>query len=155
MAEIQKHVIKRGKRNAISRHFRAKGDEEAVAAWKSGLERIRRVFEARPSTSVLKSLTFRPQTDFTVRNDNDPDIRCDNSNTGAIIPSIVDSDSHHDTARARPIPSNFRNDHTDTHTTALTINQNTLKNRKGANEQNRAVSILPRLPVARKSLTIA
>jgi hypothetical protein len=48
MAEIERHVVKRGKRSALSRPFHAKDDSEAlIAAWKSGLDKIRRVVDVR------------------------------------------------------------------------------------------------------------
>ena len=49
---IQKNIIKRGERNVISRRYRAKDDKEAIAAWNSDLNRIRRVFDVRPVTPV-------------------------------------------------------------------------------------------------------
>jgi len=43
--EIQRHVIKRGRWNAISRRYHAKEDKEAIATWKLDLDRILRVFD--------------------------------------------------------------------------------------------------------------
>jgi len=42
--EIQGHIIKRSKRNAISRRYHAKDDEEAIAAWKLDLDGVLHVF---------------------------------------------------------------------------------------------------------------
>ena len=53
VAEIQKKVIKRGKRNPVSRFFRAKDDKEAIATWKSDLNGMLLVFNVRFATSVL------------------------------------------------------------------------------------------------------
>ena len=50
--EIQRHVIERGKRNAISRRYHAKDDEKAIATWKLDLNGIRDVFKVRSVTSV-------------------------------------------------------------------------------------------------------
>jgi hypothetical protein len=44
LAEIQRGVIKKGKRNVVSRLFRAKSDKEAIASWKSDLSKILLVF---------------------------------------------------------------------------------------------------------------
>jgi len=49
---IQKNIIKRGERNVISRRYHAKDDKEAIAAWNSDLNGIRRVFDVRPVTPV-------------------------------------------------------------------------------------------------------
>ena len=50
--EIQGHIVKRGKRNAISRHFHKKGDGEAIASWKLDLNRILGAFNVRSVTSI-------------------------------------------------------------------------------------------------------
>ena len=52
MAEIQKNIIKRGKRSVFSRPFRAGHDEEAIAAWRLDFDKIRRTFEVRTFTCV-------------------------------------------------------------------------------------------------------
>lgn len=43
--EIQRRIIKWGKRNVFSRCFYAKDDEEAIAAWILNLKKIHHVFE--------------------------------------------------------------------------------------------------------------
>ena len=52
MDEIQRHVVKRGKRRKFSR-FHIKDDSEAIAAWRSDLDRIRRVVGVRFLTSAF------------------------------------------------------------------------------------------------------
>ena len=52
MDEIQRHIIERGKRSVISRHYHAKDDEKAIAAWKLDLKGILHVFNVRSATSV-------------------------------------------------------------------------------------------------------
>ena len=47
LADIQRKVIKKGKRNAISRLIHAKNDKEMIAAWKSDLNKILLVFNVR------------------------------------------------------------------------------------------------------------
>ena len=47
MADIQRKVIKKGKRNTISRLIHAKNDKEMIAAWKSDLNKILLVFNVR------------------------------------------------------------------------------------------------------------
>jgi len=44
MDEIQRHITKRGRRNAISRRYHAKDDKEAISTWKLDLDGILRVF---------------------------------------------------------------------------------------------------------------
>ena len=50
--EIQRNIIKRNKRNLISRRYHAKDDEEAIATWSLDFNRIRRVFDVRSVTPV-------------------------------------------------------------------------------------------------------
>ena len=52
VAEIQRHIIKRGKRNAISRHYHAKDDRDAIVAWRLDLNGILHVFDVRSVTSA-------------------------------------------------------------------------------------------------------
>ena len=52
VAEIQKSIVKRGKRSPVSRLFHAKDDKEAIAAWRLELSRFLHVFNVRPVTSV-------------------------------------------------------------------------------------------------------
>lgn len=47
MNEVQEYIVKRDKRNAISRMFHAKDDEKAIAGWRLSLEKIRLVFDVR------------------------------------------------------------------------------------------------------------
>ena len=47
MADIQKYIIKRGKRSAISKFLHEKKDKEVIAIWMQSLDKIRRAFEAR------------------------------------------------------------------------------------------------------------
>ena len=44
VADIQKKVIKQSGRHAVSRFLRAGNDKDAIAAWKSDLNRILHVF---------------------------------------------------------------------------------------------------------------
>ena len=52
LAEIQRKVVKQGKRNAASRFIHAKGDKDKIAAWKQDLVRVLNVFNVRSTTSV-------------------------------------------------------------------------------------------------------
>ena len=53
MDEIQRYIIKKGKKRSVFfRPFRAKDDSEAIAAWSLNLDGIRRVVEVRCLTSA-------------------------------------------------------------------------------------------------------
>ena len=52
VAEIQRKVIKKGKRNAVSRLLHAKSDKDTIATWRSDLNGILLVFNVRFETSV-------------------------------------------------------------------------------------------------------
>ena len=47
VAAIQEKVLKRGGRGRVSRFFHSKDDKDAIAAWKSDLNRILHVFNVR------------------------------------------------------------------------------------------------------------
>ena len=44
VAEIQRRIVKQGKRNAISRHLHARNDKDKIAAWRTDLVRILHIF---------------------------------------------------------------------------------------------------------------
>ena len=67
MAEIQRNILKLGKRNAISRFFHAKSDKRKIVAWRLNLGGILEVFEVRSFASKRPSLTFRFQTELATR----------------------------------------------------------------------------------------
>jgi len=153
VAEIQGEIIKRGKQNVVSRLFHA-NDEEAIATWRLGLNRILHVFNVRPTTSVWPSLTFRSQTELgtnahiTVSDDlheaaNTHAI----PNTETIVPGV-----RHDVSNTHAIVSVDWNDVANTHT-ASDINRNT--SRDYTDGQNQAVSTTRTLPVTRQPLTAA
>ena len=50
--EIQRNVIKRGTRNAISRRYHAKDDKEAIITWRLELNKILHVFDVRSVAPV-------------------------------------------------------------------------------------------------------
>jgi len=47
MADIQSRLVKWGKRNAVSRRFHAKNDEETIAAWRLDLAKNLQDFNVR------------------------------------------------------------------------------------------------------------
>jgi len=56
VAEIQRSIIKRGKRNVVSRHFHAKNDKETIAGWRLDLNRILHVFNVHPATFCMTAI---------------------------------------------------------------------------------------------------
>ena len=58
MADIQEKLAKWDKRNAISRHFRAKDDKKTIATWKLDLDKILQVFDVRSVLAVKTSANF-------------------------------------------------------------------------------------------------
>jgi hypothetical protein len=67
VAEIQRKVIKQGKRNAATRLFHAKTDKETITAWRLDLNRILHIFNVRSAGSVWQSLTTSPfQTELAI-----------------------------------------------------------------------------------------
>ena len=117
MDEIQRHTIKWGKRNVISRHYHTKDDKKAIATWRLDLDRILHVFNVCSVTPARPLLTFRFQTEL-----------------GVDVHATV-SDTHQDAANEHAIESDVAN----THTIASGIHRNKLENREGADGKNQAV----------------
>ena len=68
--QIQRSVVKLGKRNAVSRLFHATSDKDTVASWRSELDRILQVFKVRSTaSSPLTPLTIDFQTELAVHTD--------------------------------------------------------------------------------------
>lgn len=89
MAEIQRNIIKQGKRNAISRYFHAKNDKEMIATWRLHLSRILHVFIVCSVTPVWLSLTVQFQAELVINtNVVVSDIHCDVMNTQNTISNI-------------------------------------------------------------------
>ena len=47
VADIERRLVKWGKRNPISRRLCAKNDKETIATWKLNLDRLLQVFNVR------------------------------------------------------------------------------------------------------------
>ena len=124
MDEIQRHVIKWGKRNVISRQYHAKDDKEAIATWRLDLDRIVHVFNVCSVIPARRLLIFGFQIEL-------------RANTHASV-----SDTHQDAGNEHTTGS----DATKTHTIVSDIHHNKLKSREGADGQNRAVSTTCTLP---------
>ena len=64
LGEIQEKVIKKGKRNTVSRLFHAKIDKETIAAWKSDLGKVLLIFNVCSNVVVWLLLTVYSQTEL-------------------------------------------------------------------------------------------
>ena len=145
MDEIQRNVIKRGKRNSIARLFRG-DDKEAIDTWRLNFNRVLHVFNVRSVTSAWPLLTSRFQTelvmsaDLTVseaRHDVRTDVYHDTPDADKVIPS-------HDVSNTHP---EVRGDIANTRTTASDIHRGKLKRHEDVGGQNQAVSITHTLTV--------
>ena len=48
MDNVQTRIVDKNERNAFSRALHAKGDKDAIAAWKQEFNRILQIFNVRP-----------------------------------------------------------------------------------------------------------
>ena len=58
MADVQKKLVKWGKRNMISRRFHAKDDKETIAVWRLDLDKILQVFRVRSIVRMVAIVDF-------------------------------------------------------------------------------------------------
>ena len=146
IAEIQRHITKRGKRSVFFRSFYT-DDEETIPAWKSNLDKIRHVFNVRSFIRAQCLLTFRFQTEFaTNMGVNVPEIRHGASNIHVV------SVAHHDVAHHRQIVSEVRGDVASGRTAAPSVLFDKMGHQEHANDKSRAVSTTITSPAAERSL---
>jgi hypothetical protein len=143
MDEIQRHIIERGKRNAISRHYHAKDDKEAIATWRPDLSGILHTFKVCSVASVWRLLTSRFQTELRV----DAHVTGSDTHQDAANKDTIVSGVHRDTSNAKVIVPDVRHDVTNTRIIVSDIHHNQLKSGKGADGRNQAVSTTHTLPV--------
>lgn len=133
VAEIQGNIAKRDKRNAISRRFHAKSDNEAIVAWRSDLNGIIHVFSVRSFPSIWSLLTphhFQKEPEIT--HIADSGIRHDVANSCTTVSGVR--------MDANNLVPDVRHDVSNTHAIASDIHRNPLKSREGADGQNMVVS---------------
>ena len=155
---IQENIVKRSRRNVISRHYHAKDDKEAIATWRLDLNRVWHVFNVRSIISVWLLLTFRFQTELRIdTRATGSDARQDATNEHTVIFNI-----HHNVANAETTVSGVRRDVSNTQPIVSDVHRTKLKSREGANYQNQVVSTtrtlspskylpLPRLTLGQRS----
>jgi hypothetical protein len=91
LADIEMKIVKRSKRNTISRLLRANNDRDMIAGWKSDLTKILLIFNVGSLLSVWLSLTVHSQTELAI-----------NTNVTVASTHVVVSDIH------RTITENLR-----------------------------------------------
>ena len=155
---IQENIVKRGRRNVISRHYHAKDDKEAIATWRLDLNRVRRVFNVRSTISVWPLLTFHFQTELRIdTRATGSDAHQDATNEHTVISNI-----HHNVANVETTVSGVRHDVSNTQPIVSDLYRTKLKSREGVGYQNRVVSTtrtlspskylsLPRLTLGQRS----
>ena len=130
VAEIRRNIIKRGKRNGISRHFHAKNDKEAIATWRLDLNRILHVFNVRPVASVRSVLTVRIQTELAINtNVVVSGIRRDVVTTQAVV-----SDVHQGVVDTHVTISQLQHSVTKTHTIVSDIHRTVVRGQEGSED---------------------
>ena len=135
MAEIQGNIVKRGKRNTMSRHFHAKNDKEAIATWRLDLNRILHVFNVRPLAFVRPLLTVRIQTEL------------------AINTNVVVSDIHQGVVNTHVTISELQHSVTKTHTIVSDIHRTVVRGQEGAESTSSSVSVARTIFVTKSTLT--
>ena len=133
VAEVQRNIVKWGKRSSISQLLHEKDDNKAIATWGSDLNGILHVINVRSVNSGWPLLTFLLQTELEI------DIRADIRH-GVVNTQAVVSDIHHDPQNPNNIVPDLHHDASSTHVVVPDIYCNTLKNRENTNSQNPTVS---------------
>ena len=133
VAEIQRNIVKRRERNAVSRLFNAKDDKEAIPTWKSDLNRILHIFNVSSGVYLRPPLTARPQTEL------------------ALSTHVVVSGIRHGVVNAQTIISDVHQGVLDTHTTFSDIQRTMVKSQEVADGKSLSVSVT-RTPLTTASI---
>ena len=96
LADIEVKITKWGKRNAVSRVFRAKNDRETIAGWKSDLTKVLLIFNVSSLVFVWLSLTVYSQTELAI-----------NTNVTVATTHTIVSDVRNDVAITHAIVSDI------------------------------------------------
>jgi len=138
LAEIQRKVVKRGKRSTISQLLHVRRDKEMTTAWKLDLNKFLHFFNVLSAVHryLWPLLTFSSQTKLgTNTHTTIPDIRHDVANIHTVV-----SDVHCNTSNTNTTVSEVRNGITSTRTIASSAHRHMLKSCGDADSQNRPVS---------------
>jgi hypothetical protein len=129
VADIERRLVKWGKRNAVSKRFHAKDDKEAIANWKLDLNRLLQVFNVRSTTLVKNVANFPAQRELGTNR---------NVTASTIRHGVVNTDA---------IASYVRNDVANTPTIVSDTHRNALKSSEDTRGQDLRVSAVRPLPV--------
>ena len=66
VADVQKKIVKQGKRNAVSQLLHAKKDKDMIAACRREVNRILRIFNVRSVDAVWRLLSNSFQTELSI-----------------------------------------------------------------------------------------
>jgi hypothetical protein len=122
LGEIQREIVKKGKRNAISRLFHAKINKETIVAWKSDLGGALLIFNVRSVAVVRLLLTVRSQTELAL-------------NTHTIVSGI-----DRNVASTQTMVSRIDNNIVDTHTMVSDIHHIVVKSQEAVDGKNTSVN---------------
>ena len=146
------HVVKRGKRNALSRPFHAKDDEKAITTWKVNLDGIRRTSEVRPCPRIFAKIpNFWLQAGLTenagagahdvlTTHTNTPglhEVRSDVLNAHDVV-----SNTHHNAVYTHPVDSQVWRDPASGIPSSSSTRRNKLGNLGDVDGKNQPVSTL-------------
>ena len=150
MTAFQRHIVKRGKQNAVSIFFHRKDDRVAIATLRLALDKFRQVFDVGSFTSLShRLLTCCVQTELSATSAKQylPGARYDVSNPHAAVPDPqhgtgtpcarlpeVHDVLDHDVVHPEPVVSGTQDDPTGTRTFAPN------KSQGKRDDRNRAVS---------------
>jgi hypothetical protein len=123
LGEIQREIVKKEKRNAVSRLFHAKIDKETTTTWKSDLAKALLIFNVRSVVAVRLLLTVCSQTELAL-------------NTHTIVFGI-----DRNVTSSHAIVSRIDHNAANTHTIVSDIHHIMVKNQEGVDGKNASVSI--------------
>ena len=151
VAKIQRKVVKRGGRNAVSRLLQARDDKEAIAAWRLDLHRILHVFNVRAEVYVRpRVLSVDFQTELAINtNVVVSDIYHDVVNTQTVV-----SDVRQGIVNTHVIVSELQHSVTSTHTIVSDIHRTIAKSQETADVKNLPVRAVCILLTAEPKLTV-
>jgi hypothetical protein len=157
MDEIQGSVVKRGKRNLITRLSRG-NDKEAIAAWRLEFDEILHVFNVRSVTPARSLLTCRFQTELAENtrptvSDTPHDVANIDATTSDVHHDTPDADVRHNVPNTHPIDSEVQSEIANIWTTSSNIHRNKLKSCEYADDKKQPVSITDTLTATDYPLT--
>ena len=130
LAEIRRRIIKKDKRNLLTRFFHSNNDKEVIATWKADLDRVLHIFNVRSAMSVASAwllLTVRSQTELAINTHVAVStIRHEVATTSAIV-----SDVHHNVVATHTVVSSVQTDVVNTHTMVSDIHHIMTKSQGG------------------------